>query len=121
MCAGAITTTDRREVMLKGFTTTWLWEMLLVAVVVMAVKLFEEQRPRGVELRPTQLPIIDVSVEGAGHHPHRGLDAVVLHVESIPKSRALARRRTARGPPKSPARTYADETTTTDGGEEKTC
>jgi hypothetical protein len=107
--------------MLKGFMTTWLWGMLLVAVVVMAGKLFEEQRPRGVELRPTQLLIIDVLVEGAGHPPHRGLDAVVLHVESILNSRALARHRTARGPPRSPARTYAHETTMTDGGEEKTC
>jgi hypothetical protein len=84
--------------MLSGLLMVWLSWMVLGT---WAARWFGEQRnDDALGCDGTKSIIItDVSVEGA-RLPHGPLDeAVVARAESMPKPRAQARRRSARGPP----------------------
>ena len=89
--------------MLKAPMMTWLLAMLLVVMAAVTAELFDKQRitdKRGAMPKPL---LTEVAAEGAEHLPRRVREAVALHVESILKPHDHARRRTARGPPRSPA------------------
>ena len=87
--------------MLSGLLMVWLLSVLIGA---RAARWFEEQRNNDASGRDgTKSIIVDISVDGATCPPRGLLDEVVVpHADSIPKPRAQARRRSARGPPSRP-------------------
>ena len=100
--------------MLSGLLMVWLsWTVLGT----WAARWFDEQRNNDALGRDgtKAIIIIDVSVEDAAHPP-RGLlaEAVVARAESIPRPRAQARRRSARGPPPASTMSVCRRETTTD-------
>jgi len=100
--------------MLSGLLMVWLSWMVLGT---WAARWVDEQRnddAPGCD-GTKSIIITDVSVEEAVHPPRGLLDeAVVARAESIPKPRAQARRRSARGPPPASSMSVCRRGTTTD-------
>ncbi len=100
--------------MLSGLLMVWLSWMVLGT---WAARWVDEQRNDDALgcVGTKSVIITDVSVEDAVH-PQRGLldEAVVARAESIPKPRAQARRRSARGPPPASSMSVCRRGTTTD-------